>query len=794
MFKNYLKIAWRNLWKDKEYSILNIFGLTVGITCSLFLIFYVLDELSYDRYNEKAERIYRVVSHIQEPEREMKTANTQYPLGPVLQKDIPEVEQAVRLVGVEEVSYEVGENKFLENEIYYADKNLFDLFTFPFIEGLPAKALVEPNSIVLTASMAVKYFGKENVVGQSLKNSRGELFQVTGVIADVPNNSHFTAEAFISSSTLPEDFSNFWGQFGNYYTYVLLKPNTDAKGFEAKMLPLYDAYMAEIFEQYNVKIKYKAQPITDIHLHSELTEEPSETGSMSYIYIFSVVALLMLIIASINYMNLTTARAAGRAKEIGIRKVVGSYRSQLIKQFLLESLMIASISTVLSIVLTLLLTPYFNDISGKELASESILQPSVLLILSGIVVLVGLLGGSYPALYLTSTNPISVLKGKLAKASTNNVLRKVLVTAQFSISMIMLICTWVVYNQLHYMKDKDLGFNKEQVVSIKIDRMENRTGQMRIFKNEVLKNADVLSASIAEATPGTPTNISLFVVETKDGTIDKGIDFYGIDEDYFETLGIKLTKGRNFSLSNPADTLSSVIVNETLVKNLGWEEPIGKKIVFPSDVDTELSVIGVIKDFNQKSLYNPIEPLIFVYNPNASGLQAKIGSASISATIAKMEASWKDLFPNAPFQYNFLDQEFNSQYSADQKRGQIFTAFSALTILISCLGLLSLVAFTTQQRRKEISIRKVVGAKVSNIVFLIAKSFMALIGFACLLAFPIAYLFMYKWLQVFPYKTELKISTFLFSAMIIVIITLLTVGFHTIKSAMANPIKSLRAE
>ena len=793
MFKNYLKIAWRNLLKDKEYSLLNIFGLAVGITCSLFLIFYVMDELSYDRYNKKADRIYRISSYIQEPERDLKTANTQYPLGPVLQKDFPEVEQAVRLARADKVSYKVGDKQFMVDNIYYADENLFDVFTFPFIGTSTKNALVEPHSIVLTTSMAEKYFGGVNVVGQSLKNSSNEVFQVTGVIADIPDNSHFTAEAFISSSTLPNDFANFWGQFGNFYTYVLLRPNADAKIFEEKLLPLYDKYMAEIFEKFNVKINYGIIPITSIHLKSDLDMEPEETGSMSYIYIFSIVALFMLVIASINYMNLTTARAAGRAKEIGIRKVIGSFRSQLIKQFLLESLLVTTIATALSILIVVLSMPYFNMISGKALSLKTLFEPNILYILAGVVVLVGLLGGSYPAIYLTSTNVTAVLKGKLAKASSNSILRKVLVTTQFTISLVMLICTLVVYNQLDFMRNKDLGFNAGQIISVEIDPTRNIDGKLKNYKNEILKRSDIVTASIAETVPGGRPNFNLFRVETENGFIEKGIDAYGIDEDYFTTLGMTLVEGRNFSPDIPADTLNNLIVNETMVKSLGWDNAIGKKVTNPGG-DFELEVIGVVKDFNQQSLYNPIEPLLLVYRPNASGLQAKITSKDMSGTVAALEETWKKIFPDTPFQYNFLDQQFSSQYNADQKRGQIFTAFSALTILISCLGLLSLVAFVTQQRRKEISIRKVVGAKVSSIVVLIAKSFMALIGLACLLAFPIAYFFMDKWLEIFPYKTELRVSTFLFSAAVILAITLLTVGFHTVKSALANPVKSLRTE
>ncbi|MCG2460091.1 ABC transporter permease [Flavobacteriaceae bacterium F89] len=796
MIKNYFKIAFRNLWKDNSYSLLNILGLTIGITFSLFLIFYVLDELSYDRYNKKADRIYRVASYVQESEGTMNTASTQFPLAPVLGEDYPEIEQAVRLVNADGLLYKKGDKQFDEDRIYYADKNLFDVFTYPFIEGSPEVALVAPNSMVLTKTMAKRYFGKEkNILGESLENSRGEVFKITGVIKDIPRNSHLIATAFISSSTLPKDFSNSWGMFGNNYTYLLLRPNTNVKALEKKMLPLYDKFMASIFEQHHVKIHYGLMPLTSIHLHSDLDGEPEEIGSMSYIYIFSIVAFFMLLIASINYMNLTTARAARRGKEIGIRKVAGSVRSQLIAQFLMESVVITVISLVLSLGLVMLLLPYFNLISGKFLSIGTVFQPDVIMILVGIVCLVGILGGSYPAFYLTKFNPVEVLKGNLSKASGNIVLRKVLVTTQFSISMIMLICTWVVFDQLQFMKDKDLGFNEDQVLTMAIDPMENASGKMMALKNEIRKNPKVMAVSIADATPGQGTNFNLMSIETKDGFVDKGVDMYGIDGDYFNTLGMQMETGRNFSSATPADTINSMIVNETLVRTFGWQNPIGKKIKFAGDPsETEFEVVGVVKDFHQQSLYNPISPLILTYRPNGSNLQAKISAEDIPSTLATLEAAWKAVFPNVPFQYTFLDKEFNSQYAADQKRGEIFTAFSVLTILISCLGLLGLVAFTTEQRQKEISIRKIVGADLFNLVKLIAKGFMVLVAISCLLAFPIAYLFMHQWLDVFPYKTDIKISTFLISACVILLITLITVLFHTVKAALANPVKCLRTE
>ena len=411
----------------------------------------------------------------------------------------------------------------------------------------------------------------------------------------------------------------------------------------------------------------------------------------------------------------------------------------------------------------------------------------------GIILLVGLGGGSYPAFYLSKFNPISILKGSLAKGSSNVTLRRVLVILQFSISMIMLICTWVVYSQLKYLRDKDLGFNKEQVLSVRANSNKDIRSQVTAFKNDMKKYPQVLSVSTAEAVPGQGISFNLFSIETKNGYVDKGVDVYGVDEDYFKTLGMQIKKGRSFS--GLPDTLRSIIVNENMAKEFGWDEPIGKRVKYPGDTSGfYFEVVGVVKDFNQKALYNPIAPLIMYYRPNSGNIQLKLDPKNIPATVANIERSWKTIFPDLPFQYTFLDQDFDSQYAADQKRGKIFTAFSILTILITCLGLLGLIAFTTEQRQKEISIRKILGAGIGQIVPLITTNFVTLVGISCLIAFPIAYYFMHQWLGIFPYNTGLTIAPFIISAFIVLLITLLTVLFHTMKAALANPTKSLRSE
>ncbi len=795
MIKNLFLVALRNFRRDKWYSLLNILGLTIGITFSLFLIFYIKDELSYDRHNEKVDRIYRINAHIKEAEKDtMRWAVTPFPMAPALAKDYPEVEEAVRFINNGKVMYKNGDLRLYEDKVFFADSNLFRVFTHKFIAGNPQTALKDPYSMVLTRSSAKKYFGNTgNCVGKSLVQANGDVYKITAVIEDVPKNSHILFNILLSRNSLPADFANNWGGFG-FYTYVLLKPNTSASEFEKKMLPVYDKYLASIFAQYNIKMRFGAQPIASIHLYSEMANEPEELGSISYIYIFSSVAFFMLLIACINYMNLTTARSARRAKEIGIRKVTGSSKLQLVSQFLTESTLTAFFALLLSLGLIALLLPTFNSLSGKFIAFKTLLRPDTILILVSIILFVGLVGGSYPAFYLSKFNPVNILKGSLSKGSGNVILRRTLVVVQFSISMIMLICTWIVYNQLNYLRNKDLGFNKDQVLVATANSQNDIRSKILSFKNEMRSNPQVLAVSTSQAVPGGGISFNLFTIESKNGYVDKGVDVYAVDEDYFKTLGIKIVKGRNFS--GLSDTLRSIIVNENMVKEFGWgENALGKRVKFPGDTSGNyFEVVGVIKDFNQKSLYNPIAPLLLFYSPNNNSIQLKLNAATIPATIAGIEKTWKATFPELPFQYTFLDQDFDSQYAADQKRGKIFTAFSILTILITCLGLLGLIAFTTEQRQKEISIRKVVGANIGQLVPLITKNFVILVGLSCFIAFPVAWYFMDKWLEIFPYNTGLTATPFILSALVVLLITLMTVIFHTLKAALANPVKSLRTE
>ncbi|MEP7107182.1 MAG: ABC transporter permease [Ferruginibacter sp.] len=797
MIKNLLLIAFRNFKKDKWYSLLNVLGLTIGITFSLFLIFYIRDELNYDRYHEKADRIYRIVSYIQERDKNTNWTLTQVPLGPTLKKDFPEVEETVRFFGRERTLFKNGNNNFYETKIYYADSTLFNVFTYRFVEGNAARALNEPNSIVISRTIAEKYFGKNTpAVGKTLKTVY-DLYKVTAVIEDVPRNSHLVFDMLISVSTLlkgnQNDGQNNWGSFNNF-TYVLLKPGTNAQSFNKKLLPMYDKYMAPIFAQFNIKMQYGVQPITAIHLHSNLEREPEELGNMSYIWIFSAVAFFMLLIACINYMNLTTARSARRAKEIGIRKVTGSSKKQLIFQFLTESLFTAFIAALLSIILVFLLLPVFNTLSGKAFTMQTLLQPFNIILLVSIVLFTGLVGGSYPAFYLSGFGPVNILKGALSNASGNVNLRRTLVVLQFSISMIMLICTWVVYSQLTYLRKKDLGFNKEQVMTVTVNTGEDERSKIFAMNNEFRSLPGVKAVGTGNSYPGSANiNLNLFSVESKSGYVDKAIECYAIDENFLGSLGIPVVKGRNFS--GLADTSHGIVVNEAMVKHFGWDYAPGKRVKFPGDTSGNyLEVVGVIKDFNQKSLYNPIAPLLLFYGANGNMIQVKMSGGNIKTTIAQVESRWKKYFPQLPFEYKFLDEDFNSQYAADQKRGKIFAAFSILTIIITCLGLLGLTAFTTQQKQKEISIRRVLGASIAQVVAMITKNYLWLALIAALIAFPIAYYFMNNWLHIFPYNTGLSVIPFILSAFVIVVTAAATAMFHSAKAALTKPAKILRAE
>ena len=802
MLKNLITIAFRTIRKDKTYSAINILGLTIGITCSLFLLMYILDELSYDRYHKNADNIYRIVTTIKEPDNAFTWAVAQIPMADELRDNYPEVNNVVRFNGLGKTLFKHNEKEFNETDFYQADSTVFEMFSYTFLAGDEKTALDYPFSIVLSEKIAKKYFGDvASSIGQSLQTINGEGkaedYKVTGVIGDVPLNSHFRFEALISNNPNPNNQGN-WGNFG-VFTYIQLPEGYDLSKMYVSLDTIIKQKVDPIFEQFGITIKYELQKITDIHLHSKIQDEAEAGGDISYIYIFSAVAAFMLIIACINYMNLATARSANRSKEVGIRKVMGSQRYQLLAQFITESIVIAFLALAISLILIYALLPAFNTLSNKQLPFSYILQPTVLFSLIGIMLFIGIVGGSYPAFYLSGFNPVQVLKGKLATKGGNVIFRKVLVVIQFSISIFMLISTLVVFNQLQYMRNKDLGFEKEHVVRLNLNERELRD-KVQVIIDALKQTPEVVGIGMANSSPGEGVSKNLMKVEENDGKLsDRGVDLFSADFDFVKTMGMKIVKGRDFSRDIISDTTYAVLVNEAMVARMAWKDPIGKKFIFqggPNGQQIEKRVVGVIQDYHQNSLYDAIEPLMILLDKRNNYVFVRTIEGDVRQSLATIENTWKKVFPSFPFEYDFLDQDFNSQYKADEKRSQIFTAFSGLTIFIACLGLLGLTAFTTQQRTKEIGIRKVIGANINSLVFLVSKEFFFLVSIGTVLALPFAWYVTNSWLQKFAYRIDLKGEwpTFILSALLAFAITLITVGYHVIRAASANPVTALRDE
>jgi putative ABC transport system permease protein len=790
MIKNLLKTAVRHILKHFGYSALNILGLTIGITSSLFLIIYVTDEVSYDRYHEKADRIYRVSSKITETDDQFTWVVAQIPFGPQVVQDYPEVQSFVRFINMPRALYKYEDKEFNEDAFYYADSTLFDIFTYKVISGDVRRALLEPNKIVLTERIAKKYFGKENPIGKTLSTG-SSTFEVTGVIENVPNNSHFRFDALASRNNLPKQIGS-WGNFG-VYTYLLFPANFDIKTFEAKLKNMYDSYMKPIFGAMNINIEYQLEPITRIHLYSTKAGEPEPTGSITYVYIFGIVAIFLILIAAMNYMNLATARSASRAREVGMRKVSGSQRGPLILQFLSESVIFTIIALVLSLVLLVILLPKFNSLAGKAFDLHVVYSPVVLISMLSVILIVGILGGSYPAFFLSRFSPLTVLKGEITQGSAGSLFRKVLVVIQFTASVVMIICTLVVFGQLNYLKNMDQGFDQKNVLGLQLNGP--MTSKYRVLKQLLLEDPKIKYVTATNTPIGEGSGKVLFNVETDQGMVQRGINFAVVDHDFIKTLGIKITSGRDFQRDMPSDTLRGVIVNETFAKRMNWTEPIGKKIqLYGDSSQVRGRVIGVMKDYHQTGMYNEIESLLLIYRLSNDVVYVKVSDDDVKNTIQYIESKWKEIFPDQPFNYTFLSERFNRQFEADERRGLIFTLFTVLAILIACLGLFGLASYTVEQRTKEVGIRKVFGADNRTILGLIAKDFLILVSISILIAFPVAFYFMSKWLENYVYRNKLGASIFILSALLTIIITFFTISFKAYQASVMNPAQSIKTQ
>ncbi|MBD2757034.1 ABC transporter permease [Spirosoma validum] len=808
MLTNYLKIAWRTLQKQQGFTFINIFGLAVGLACCILIMLYVLDELSYDRYNEKADRIYRVHSEIKFGGNDMHFAVSPDPVGPTLKKDYPQVEQFVRLHqrGTWLVKRAGEPTNLRENDITFADSTLFDVFTLPLLAGDPKRALAEPNTVVISESAAKRHFGTQNPMGQPLLFNNNRTFKVTGVMRDMPMNSHFRSDFFLSM--LNDDYT--WGQWlsNNHHTYIVLKPGTDAQVFAKNFDAVIQKYAGpqavqmigstmDQFRKAGNRFDFWLMPLTDIHLYSKQQVELASNGDIQYVYIFSAVALFILLIACINFMNLATARSAKRAKEVGVRKVMGSERHQLVGQFMTESVLTTTLAMLLAVIIVAVALPGFNAISAKQLHINQLISPYRLPLLIALPFIVGLLAGSYPALFLSSFQPISVLKGTINLGFRSGSLRSGLVVFQFMMSVILIVGTIIVYRQITYIQTKNVGFNREQILTI--NDVYPLGKQAETFRQEVMRLPGVVSGSISGylPTPSARSDNAFF----PEGQIDQknavSMQSWGVDYDYVKTLGMQITAGRNFSRTFGADS-SGIILNESAAKLFGGTDIIGKRIVRFDDPESKttklFTVVGIVKNFHFESLRKNIGALSLILDANSGSASFRLSSTNVPVLMKQIEAKWKQLTPGQPFSYQFMNESFDEMYRAEQRIGTIALTFAALAILIACLGLFGLAAFMAEQRTKEIGVRKVLGASVTSIIGLLSKDFLKLVLIGIVIASPIAWYTMNQWLSDFAYKIDIEWWMFALAGILAVGIALVTVSFQSVKAALMNPVKSLRSE
>ena len=802
MFKNYIKVALRNLLRNKLFSAINIFGLALGLATCLVILLFVQHELSYDRFNKKADQIVRVVIRGVMQGGELKEANVMPPVAQTLKKDFPEVLDATRLkrTGRPRVTY--GDKTFREDEMAFVDSNFFQVFTLPLLKGNAKTALNQPNSVVITRAVAKKYFGETDPIGKVLefKDAHATL-TVTGMIDAVPETSHFHFGLFASLSVLQESRSDSW-MTSDYYTYLVLPKGYDYRKLEAKLPQTMEKYagpqmqkaMGLTMAQFRAKgnsIGLFLQPLTDIHLHSDLTLELEPGGDIRYVYIFSAVALFMLLIACINFMNLSTAGASRRSREVGIRKVLGSQRIELVRQFLAESLLLTIVAMVLALGIVWLTLPFFNHLTGQQLMLDLTHNPWALpgLLLFGI--LTGLLAGSYPAFFLSGFNPIAVLKNRSSGSRKSAGLRSGLVVFQFFISICLIVGTTVVYKQLSFIQHKKLGYDRDQVIVVQESFWLGKN--VDVFRQQLRQDPRVASVSGSGYLPAGSTYNNNFFVYPDDQSekLVKTIR-YDVDEYYLGTLGMELAKGRNFSAAFGADS-TGAILNEAAVRALGWDKPVGRTISkIDNGVKQSWHVIGVVKDFHFRSLHELITPVVMVMGQDNGTTIVKVKTADVAGVLESTKKLWTGLKAEAPFSWSFLDDRFNDTYKAEQNVGLILTIFAGLTIFVACLGLFGLATFTAEQRTREIGIRKVLGADVLGIVRLLSTDFLKLVLLAFLLAAPVAWFAMNKWLEDFAYRISISWGVFLLAAFLALTITIITISFRAIRAATANPAATLR--
>ncbi|HEU4551371.1 MAG TPA: ABC transporter permease [Chitinophaga sp.] len=810
MFKNYLKIAWRNLWKQKVFTLINVGGLTIGLTVGLLLLLWVQNELNFDRYNKNVDRIYRVTTNIHVNNSNFISSTVPDPMGPTMVSEYPQVENMVRLLTARDIMVNKGHETLWEKNGTWADSTLFDVFTLPFIAGNPKTALTTPYSVVISERAARKYFQSTDVVGKILHINNTADYRVTGVMKNIPDASHFHFDFIMSMAEIADSRGNDWLN-NNYFTYLLVRPGTTRASLSASVKAVVRKYLGaryqellhinldELEKQGNY-VHYDVMPLADIHLYADKADQTAiePGGDVQYVYIFSAAGIFILLIACINFMNLSTARSASRAKEVGVRKTLGSLRKQLIMQFLAESWLICSMAMALALLAVALLLPFFNQLAGRDMNIRLLYTPRIITYFLLLLLAVGMLAGAYPAFFLSGFKPLQVLKGKLAAGSNTKSIRSGLVVLQFVISSVLIIGTFVIYNQLHYIQHRQIGYNRQQVLVLQNTYPLYK--QVRAFREAVLKLPGVEDGTMTGFLPtGQFRNSpSFFKDRNADVTTAFTTETWSVDEHYIPTLGMRMVSGRNFDPEHFASDSTGIIVNETAARLLGFKDPLDKLLYHPINDNVRTlqayHIIGVVKDFNYNSMHQAITPLFLWLDEQRGSMAFRIKTGDIPALVAQVKKQWDAMVPGQPFLYSFMDDDFNAIYRADQRTGNVFIWFAALAIVVACLGLSGLAVFTAEQRTKEIGIRKVHGASVADIVSLLSRDFIKLVLVAIVIATPVAWYIMNSWLQDFAYRTAIPWWVFLLSGSIAVLIALFTVSFQSIKAALMNPVKSLRTE
>jgi len=805
MIKNFFKITFRNIYRNKVYSFINIAGLSIGIACFMLIALFVKDELSFDRFNNNTDRIFRVNTHYKIGENRFNVANSPAPLAGVLKDEYPEVLNSVRITS-KGVSYvKKGYNYIKEEHFLYADSSLFDIFTIKFVQGNPKTALTKPGQVVITTKTAEKYFPGQNPLGRQVLLSGGEEFLVSGVVEPLPGNSHFEFDFMASINSIPVNIETNW--FGEFvHTYVLVRKGVTAGQLNDKIFAVTEKHVSPLInEAFHVSYKdfiksgndfsFVFVPLPDIHLFSEsVFNELKDSGSINSVYLFSAIALFILMLACINFVNLSTAKSARRANEIGVRKVLGSDKTQLVRQFLSESIIFCFIAVLIAVMIIEFVLPLFNDLTGKKLTMDYLgniyVIPSIIIF----TVLIGTVAGIYPALMLANYKPVMVLKGKVHRGKNKNFLRKGLVVFQFAISIMLIAGTLIIYNQMEYIKNKNLGFDKDQVLVIQ--NIANLGQQQFTFADDLRNYKSIKNLSLSRGLPDFSLEANIY--RKGDGSNeDQTLVTLRADYNFLDTYGIKLKEGRYFSNDYSTDSVS-ILFNESAVKKLGYTNTVNESISLLNgeDGNPTFTVIGVVKDFHLQSLKDEIRPaaIILLKKPAATFLSIKISPANTEETIKFLQGKWKEYGQSNPLEYSFFDDNYNELYHTEIQTSKVFTVFAVLAILIACLGLFGLAAYTAEQRTKEIGIRKVLGSSVMQIIILLSKEFVKWVLISNIIAWPVAYLIMDKWLDEFAYRINIGISAFIITGFAALIIAILTISYQAVKAALSDPVKSLKYE